>query len=131
MRRAIANFRRSLPAWAAIFALAASLLLFSPAAAVHAGEEGLGTVAGVVINVSGSPVAGARVTLQGADGSSPQTTQTNSKGRFFFPQLVHGYYDVRAYSNGEWSSWKHNVEVKIGKQTELKLQVIPPKKTSS
>jgi hypothetical protein len=98
--------------------------------AARAGEDGVGTVAGTVINVSSVPVPGARVTLQGADGTAPEVTETNRQGRFFFPQLNHGYYDVRAYSNGAWSAWKHNIEVKTGKQTEVKLQIIPRKKTT-
>jgi hypothetical protein len=105
----------------------AALLLWS---AARAGDGGLGTVAGTVVNVSGTPVPDARVTLQGADGSAPQSTETNLQGRFFFPQLDHGYYDVRAYFNGAWSAWKHNVEVKPGKQTEVKLEIIPRKKTT-
>jgi hypothetical protein len=99
--------------------------------AARAGEEGVGTVAGTVINASGIAVPGARVTLQGADGSAPEATQTNQQGRFFFPQLNHGYYDVRAYSNGAWSAWKHNIEVKTGKQTEVRLEIIPRKKTTN
>jgi len=112
----------------AILVLAVSLFTILPQVAARAGDTGMGTVAGTVINSSGKPVPGARVTLQGADGTAPQTTQTNTHGRFFFPELDHGYYDVRAYSNGAWSGWKHNVEVKTGKQTEVELRIIPPKK---
>jgi len=110
-------------------ALAVFLGVMFPLAGVRAGEKGMGTVAGTVVNAAGAPVPDARVTLQGADGSAPQTTQTNPHGRFFFPQLDNGYYDVRAYSNGAWSAWKHNIEVKTGKQTEVRLEVIPRKKT--
>jgi len=102
----------------AIFLLVAILAL-----AVAADTKGLGTLAGTVVGPSGKVVAGARVTSQGADGTKPQSTLTNSEGRFFFPELQNGYYDVRAYHSGAWTSWKHNVEVKTGKQTEVKLQL--------
>ena len=97
---------------------------------VAANDEGMGTLAGTVVAASGAPVVNARVTLQGADGGSPDSTTTNDRGRFFFPDLGHGYYDVRAYSNGAWSGWMHNVEVKTGKQTEVTLRVVAKKKTS-
>jgi hypothetical protein len=100
------------------------LIAMALACAAAAREEhGMGTLAGTVLGPSGKPVSAARVTSQGADGTHPQATTTNAQGRFFFPDLEHGYYDVRAYSKGAWSDWKHNIEVKTGKQTEVKLQL--------
>ncbi|MGA8145674.1 MAG: carboxypeptidase-like regulatory domain-containing protein [Candidatus Acidiferrales bacterium] len=99
------------------------LLVATLAFAAAADTKGIGTLAGTVTNASGKPVAGARVTSQGADGSKPESTLTNGDGRFFFPELPKGYYDVRAYHSGAWSVWKHNIEVKTGKQTEVKLQL--------
>lgn len=87
-------------------------------------DGGMGTLAGTVVGRNGKPVAGARVTSQNAGGDHPQVTTTNQQGRFFFPDLVHGYYDARAYHDGEWSEWKHNVEVNTGKQTELTLKLV-------
>jgi hypothetical protein len=92
--------------------------------------KGLGTLAGTVVGASGKPIVDARVTSQGADGTSPQSTTTNAQGRFFFADLKNGYYDVRAYHNGAWTVWKHNVEVKTGKQTEVKLQLPAPAQKS-
>ena len=99
-------------------------LVLAALACIRAADiKGMGTLAGTVIGPSGKPVAGARVTSQGADGTMPKSTLTNADGRFFFPQLENGYYDLRAYHSGAWTSWKHNIEVKIGKQTEVKLQL--------
>jgi hypothetical protein len=92
--------------------------------------KGLGTLAGTVVSASGKPVADARVTSQGADGTLPKSTTTNAQGRFFFPELKNGYYDVRAYHSGAWTEWKHNIEVKTGKQTDVKLQLPAPAKKS-
>lgn len=102
-----------------------ALLTFATAA-----DQGMGTLAGTVTGPGGRPVAGARVTSQEAGGSHPSTTITNAQGRFFFPQLGHGYYDVRAYADGTWSDWKHNIEVKTGKQTEVTLRIPTKKQTA-
>ena len=93
-------------------------------------ESGMGTLAGIVVGVNGKPVVGSRVTLQDAGASHPDVTLTNAQGRFFFADLHHGYYDVRAYAGGAWSEWKHNIEVKIGKQTEVRLQVVAKPKNA-
>jgi hypothetical protein len=93
-------------------------------------ESGMGTLAGTVVSASGKPVAGSRVTLQDAGASHPDVTLTNAQGRFFFADLHHGYYDVRAYASGAWSEWKHNIEVKTGKQTEVRLQVVAKPKNA-
>ncbi len=100
------------------------LLAVAALACVAAADiKGLGTLAGTVVSATGRPVPDARVTSQGADGTMPQSTTTNAQGRFFFPELKNGYYDVRAYHNGAWTEWKHNIEVKTGKQTDVKLQL--------
>jgi hypothetical protein len=105
-----------------------TLVMLASVAAAHL--KGMGTLAGTVVGTNGKPVAEARVTSQGADGTSPQSTTTNAEGRFFFPELKNGYYDVRAFHNGAWTVWKHNIEVNAGKQTEVKLQLPAPAQKS-
>jgi hypothetical protein len=110
----------------------AALLLVTLAFIAAAQETGgMGTLAGVVLNAQRKPVAGATVTMQSASGGSPHAPKTNSQGRFFFPELVHGYYDVRATHNGLVSDWKHIIEVNVGKQTEVELQLRPTQKGPS
>ncbi|MBZ5501110.1 MAG: carboxypeptidase-like regulatory domain-containing protein [Acidobacteriia bacterium] len=104
------------------------LLVTLVVAALPSAGAGTGTIAGTVLDVHGKPVADATVTLQTADGRHPTTETTNAQGRFFFPQLAHGYYDVRAYHNGAWSPWKHNIEVVTGKQTEVTLHLATARK---
>jgi hypothetical protein len=86
-------------------------------------DTGMGTLAGTVLDSRGKAVAGASVTMQSATGGDPHATKSNAQGRFFFPELVHGYYDVRASSGGMTSEWKHNLEVNTGKQTEVTLRL--------
>lgn len=108
------------------------LLLFAAfAAGVPARQGGMGTLAGTVLNSAGKPVVGASVTMENASGGDPHATVTNAQGRFFFPQLLHGYYDVRAAQGRTVSDWKHNVEVATGKQTSVILRLTRAKGKSA
>lgn len=92
---------------------------------------GQGTIGGQVLGTDGKAVAGARVTLQASDGKGPETTETNGQGRFWFPALATGLYDVRAYSKGRVSDWRRNVWVERGKQTNVTLRLRSKKPASS
>jgi hypothetical protein len=81
-----------------------------------------------VVGPDGKAVAGARVTLQSSDGTRPKTTQTNNQGQFWFPMLVRGPYDVRAYSKGRVSEWRKNVSVEPGRQTTIILRLSAKKR---
>lgn len=116
--------------WSRTARLASVVLFGALLSFATAADQGMGTLAGTVIGPGGRPLVGARVTSQEAGGSHPNMTLTNAQGRFFFPELGHGYYDVRAYSDGSWSEWKHNIEVKTGKQTEVTLRIPTKKQTS-
>lgn len=83
----------------------------------------LGTLGGRVLGPDDAPVAGARVTVQTADGRHPHASSTDAKGQFAFPDMLAGPYDARAYSNGAWSGWQHNVIVRAGKTTEITLRI--------
>lgn len=107
-----------------VFALAALLAVSSVVVVIIAhADEGMGTLAGTVTNAQGKPVPDASVTVQSADGKNPHATRTNAQGRYFFPELPHGLYDVRASHNGWLSEWKHNVNVETGKQVEVGLKL--------
>lgn len=87
---------------------------------------GLGTLAGTVLDSNGKPVAGASVIMQSAAGAAPYATKTNLQGRFFFPRLPHGFYDVRATTRSRASAWKHNLTVRTGHQTDVVLRLTEP-----
>jgi hypothetical protein len=90
-----------------------------------ANDGGMGTLAGTVFTPQGKAAVDASVTMQNADGQLPHATTTNKDGRFFFPDLPHGYYDVRASTPTSRSEWKHNLEIVAGKQTEVTLRLAP------
>jgi 5-hydroxyisourate hydrolase-like protein (transthyretin family) len=102
-----------------LYAFAASYLVASAAAA----RTRTATLAGTVLDTDGKPAAGATVTAQRSDGTTPLGTHTNSQGRFFFPLLRAGYYDVRAARGKTVSEWRHNIGVRAGKQTEVTLHL--------
>lgn len=102
--------------------LAAVFLLTSSAGAAPQ-ATGLGTIGGQVVGLNSKPVDRARVTLQSSDGSHPQTAQTNAQGRFWFPSLPSGLYELRAHSKGYSSEWRHNVWVNRGQQTSVTLRL--------
>jgi hypothetical protein len=84
---------------------------------------GLGTVAGQVLGTNGSPVIGARVILQAAEGHRLLTTDTNNQGRFWFASLPEGQYGVRASYEARVSEWRQNVWVAPGEQTNIVLHL--------
>lgn len=92
---------------------------------------GLGTVGGQVLGPDGKAIEGARVTLQTADGAHPETTETNAQGRFWFPMLPVGLYDLRAYSKGRLSEWRKNVWVEAGRQSTITLRLRTKKRAPS
>ena len=104
-----------------LYAFAASYLLASAAAA----RARTATLAGTVLGTDGKPAAGATVTAQRSDGTTPLGTHTNAQGRFFFPLLRSGYYDVRAARGKTVTEWRHNIEVRPGKQTDVTLHLAP------
>jgi protocatechuate 3,4-dioxygenase beta subunit len=108
----------------AVLTLLAAWTLCAAAAPQSSGE---GTVGGQVVGTDGKAVGGARVTLQPSDGRAPKTSETNSQGRFWFPSLSTGLYDVRAYSKGRESDWHRNVWVERGKQSNVTLHLRPKK----
>jgi hypothetical protein len=92
----------------------------TPAAKTH---SHLGRLAGRVLGPNDAPVAGARVTMETADGRHPHATSTDRQGHFAFPDILVGTYEARAYWDSAWSEWQRNVIVRAGKTTEITLRI--------
>lgn len=109
-----------------------ALIIVEPTLFFVQAQRRLGTIAGEVLSTAGRSVTGARVFVQEAGGGKATTEITNRDGRFFFPQLRPGLYNVRANYRGQWSEWQRNVEVRTGHQTEVKLKLkkAAPKKAA-
>ena len=84
-----------------------------------------GTMAGIVQDAHGKPVAGATVTMQTSDAAHPYATHTDANGHFEFVRYATGQYDLRAYSKGNFSEWVKRILIHSGKTTEVTLRLPP------
>jgi virginiamycin B lyase len=82
-----------------------------------------GGLDGEVVNARGAPVAGAQILWQAADGERPHVLHSDAHGRFHIEPLRTGSYDLRASASGAWSEWEHNVFVRPGNDTNVKLRL--------
>ncbi len=74
-----------------IFALSV-LLFFS----IHASAQTAGAITGVVRDQAGAVIAGANVSVRSLETNLTRATVTDGEGRYVFPELRAGRYEVRA-----------------------------------
>ncbi|HEY3434539.1 MAG TPA: carboxypeptidase regulatory-like domain-containing protein, partial [Solirubrobacterales bacterium] len=110
-------WRRAL-AVAAVFAVV--LLLGSGAALA---QQQAGNVFGTVTDDQGSRLPGVTVTLSGA--GAPIIQVTDERGQFRFPGLTPGRYQVSAQLEGFSAVDYPNVQVNIGRNTDLQITLTP------
>jgi uncharacterized GH25 family protein len=108
MRRSVCGF------------LAFAILAFATAAN---DRVPVGTLAGIVLDAKGNPVADASVTIQTSDGLHPHATHTDANGHFQFERWETGQYDLRAYSNGVFSDWQKRIMIRSKKTTQITLRL--------
>ena len=113
----ISTWRRGLSAGAV---LAVFLLLASGAALA---QQQAGNVFGVVTDDQGGRLPGVTVTLSGA--GAPLVQVTDARGQFRFPGLAPGRYQVSAHLDGFSAVDYPNVQVNIGRNTDLEIQLMP------
>ncbi len=80
-----------------------------------------GNLHGIAAGVEGTPMPGVTVTLTGV--GAPQTTTTDEQGRFRFLGLSPGLYTVESALQGFASDRRDNVEINVGRNTEVTLTV--------
>src|SRR5258708_1310795 len=68
-----------------------------------------GGLNGDVVNAKGSPVAGAQILWQAADGEKPHVLHSDAQGRFHIGPLRSGQYDFRASARRTWPHCTPNV----------------------
>jgi virginiamycin B lyase len=86
-------------------------------------KQGPGSLGGTVVNAKGAPVAGAQVVWQTADGGKPHALHSDAQGHFHIAQLRTGLYELSASAGGASSDWSHNVLVRPGAETNIKLRL--------
>ena len=90
---------RQPPSRRAMAALAVAVLLVAlPAAALRARQSGPAQLTGTIFDVSGAVVPGVRVTVVTAQGR--QTATSNASGRFEFPVIAPGKYELQVTQAG-------------------------------
>lgn len=89
------------------------------------GQTGRGGVSGLVSDGSGSPVAGADVTLVDLRQGSALATQTTATGRYTFPSVSPGSYRLTVKKAGFKTSTRDNLEVEVDlvREVPFTLQV--------
>jgi len=86
-------------------------------------KEGPGNLDGTVVNAKGARVAGAQVLWQASDGEKPHVVHSDAQGHFHIPGLRAGLYDLRASAGDASSEWEHNVMVRPGRESSVKLRL--------
>jgi hypothetical protein len=103
---------------AAMAALILSLMTFSAFAQVQTGN-----MFGTVVGNDGAALPGVTVTLTGV--GAPQTTVTDSQGRFRFPSLSPGTYTLRAELAGYGTATRSGIGVRIGGSPDISMTLNP------
>ncbi|MBZ5722171.1 MAG: TonB-dependent receptor [Acidobacteriia bacterium] len=80
-----------------------------------------GNLAGVATDKTGAVVPGVKVNISGPTGS--KSVQTDSQGRFSFPLLVPGFYDLATEKAGFRSAQVKHLEVLAGRTAEVNVPV--------
>jgi hypothetical protein len=92
-----------------------SACLTWPARLAAQGET-TSAIVGTVSDPTGAAIAGATVTIVGADTGSKRSAQTDDAGRFNFPQLKPGVYAVKAEAEGFDSRTNESVAAGLGQR---------------
>ena len=103
------------------------LCLAVPSLAQHAGSS---SISGWVADPSGAAVQKASVTLVDPDRGTAVQALTDNQGRFNFPDLAPGAYELRATANG-FSQSSKQVSVSVGRNLDVPFRLRVNADTSS
>jgi outer membrane receptor protein involved in Fe transport len=99
---------------------AISILLLT-AATLHAQPAiTSATVAGTVRDAAGAPIAGANVAAINLDRNQKQQTASDAAGRFRFPVLAVGAYQLTAARDG-FATWRHDLRLAVGNSLDIPI----------
>src|SRR5215207_1509923 len=100
-----------------------AIALFALLSAPLGAQLQTGSLFGSVADPQGAPLPGATVTLSG--GGAPQVQVTDEAGRFRFPGLAPGEYDLEArlesFSPVDYSG----LLISVGRNTEIQIALAP------
>ena len=85
-----------------------------------------GAIAGKVTDGQGEPLPGATITLSGIDNTAPtRVTVSDAEGRYRFPGLEPGQYEIRVQLEGFTTFDDRNVRVTIDNTTIVDAVLTP------
>src|SRR5260221_735635 len=112
----------------AVLALVLGICSLIPAL-TFAQEVTSGTIAGLVKDPAGKPIAGAIVIATSESGT--RTAETDVNGNYIVPFLRPGSYVVRVEASGGFNTViQHNITVSLGDRTNLNF-TLEPRKTET
>ena len=89
---------------------------------LHRNAAGKGSVTGALVDGQGKPVARETVWLRGK-GTAPTRTMTDAKGRFAFPGLSSGLYELATRAGtGQLRAWEESTAPPTVRQSVLLVQ---------
>ena len=114
-------FKWARNSWQGILLVVVSACWLAPRASAQA----TGTFSGYVTDPSGAVIPAATVTATSESTGVVATRQTNSQGLYFIPDLLPGYYTIKAEAQGFKSYVNTHVEVTVGyvQRIDFKLEV--------
>lgn len=105
-----------------VIVLAAVLLSY----AFEAGAQGTdGELQGVVVDISGSALQGATVTIVNTETRATRMVRTDASGRFTAPAVPHGRYEATAAFAAFAPRRQENLRVSVGETVNLRFELRP------
>ena len=106
------------------FTVMALLVMLIPAAVLHA-QASSGSASGTVRDSSNAIIVGATVTAKNTATGDTINAKTNSAGRYVFPSLATGTYDIAVETPGFKKSVQSHVIVDVAASVTLDVTLVP------
>ena len=100
-------------------AIASSFAVIVLWASLSAAQLTTGTIAGAVTDQSGAAIPGAKVTAKNTETGIARETVTGPTGRYEFPSLPGGAYEVTATSQGFQTSVRSGITLSLGQNAVI------------
>ncbi|MEO7650826.1 MAG: carboxypeptidase regulatory-like domain-containing protein, partial [Bryobacteraceae bacterium] len=99
------------------------MLLATLAAASMPGQQGRGTISGIVTDPQGGTVAGADVRVHNVETNSSFRTKTNEQGFYTAPGLAVGDYDVSTELQGFKRAVRSGITLQVNQNAQVDLRL--------
>lgn len=95
------------------------LLSISSVCGLASGQVTTGTISGVVQDETGAVLPGAKVMVENLDTGMTRTAITDDQGRYRFPQLPLGSYEVQAELSGFQTGVRSGITLTVGREATI------------